>query len=190
MNNLSSLFFSTEGRIGRGRWWLGVVIFAVVWIVVAFLLLPLAGVSMMPNMAALMQPGADMTALSESIAGGMRTSAWVSLILFLILAYPAYCLQVKRRHDRDNNGMDVIIYLALSAIVLLIQALGIGYTMTEIPGAAGLSIPQPSLPLTILSLVLGVYAIYLLVVCGFLRGTAGPNQYGPDPLGGAAMATA
>jgi uncharacterized membrane protein YhaH (DUF805 family) len=97
---------------------------------------------------------------------------------------------VKRRHDRDNNGMDVIIYLVLSAIVLLIQALGIGYTMTEIPGATGLAIPQPSLPVSILSLVLGVYAIYLLVVCGFLRGTAGPNQYGPDPLGGAAMATA
>jgi uncharacterized membrane protein YhaH (DUF805 family) len=42
----------------------------------------------------------------------------------------------------------------------------------------------------LLSLVVGVFAIYLLVVLGFLRGTVGPNQYGPDPLGGTASATA
>jgi uncharacterized membrane protein YhaH (DUF805 family) len=25
-------------------------------------------------------------------------------------------------------------------------------------------------------------AIWLLVECGFLRGTEGPNNYGPDPI--------
>ena len=37
-------------------------------------------------------------------------------------------------------------------------------------------------------LVFGVlilaYAIWLLVETGFLRGTPGPNRFGPDPLGG------
>jgi uncharacterized membrane protein YhaH (DUF805 family) len=26
--------------------------------------------------------------------------------------------------------------------------------------------------------------LWILVQAGFLKGTAGPNQYGPDPLGG------
>ena len=37
---------------------------------------------------------------------------------------------------------------------------------------------------------IGIFALYLLVVMGFLRGTPGPNQYGPDPLAGSAPATA
>jgi uncharacterized membrane protein YhaH (DUF805 family) len=28
-----------------------------------------------------------------------------------------------------------------------------------------------------------VIAIWFLIELGFLRGTQGPNQYGPDPLG-------
>jgi uncharacterized membrane protein YhaH (DUF805 family) len=42
----------------------------------------------------------------------------------------------------------------------------------------------------ILGIVVGIFALYLLVVLGFLRGTPGPNQYGPDPVGGTATATA
>ena len=30
--------------------------------------------------------------------------------------------------------------------------------------------------------IFGIYAIYMLVVLGFLKGTSGPNNYGPDPL--------
>ena len=30
-----------------------------------------------------------------------------------------YALSLKRRHDKDNNGMDVIVYLALTAVLLL-----------------------------------------------------------------------
>lgn len=189
MDNIVSLYTSTEGRIARGRWWLGVVILAVVNIVISLLILPMFGLSMMINPADFMRPDADFAALSAQLSNTMRVSAWVGLVQFIIFAYPAYALMVKRRHDRDNNGMDVIVYLALTAIVLLVQALGIGYTMAEVPGAAGLSIPTASMPLTILNVILGIYAIYLLVVLGFLRGTAGPNQYGPDPLGGA-LATA
>ena len=37
---------------------------------------------------------------------------------------------------------------------------------------------------TLIMLVPLVGPIWLLVECGFLRGTEGPNQYGPDPLAG------
>jgi uncharacterized membrane protein YhaH (DUF805 family) len=36
----------------------------------------------------------------------------------------------------------------------------------------------------LLALVPVVGGLALLVICGFLRGTAGPNRFGPDPLGG------
>ena len=38
--------------------------------------------------------------------------------------------------------------------------------------------------LGIVGLILFIYAIYILVVLGFQKGTAGPNTYGADPLQG------
>jgi len=187
MDNIVGLYTSTEGRISRKTFWLGILGLIVVNLLISFLVLPLVGISMMPNMAALADPSADAAAISKMIADSMRSSAWASLVLYVIFAFPAYALMIKRRHDKDNNGLDVQIYMGLTALLLLIQALGIGYdTMT----IGEVSIPTPSMIITLLGLAVGVFAIYLLVVLGFLRGTAGPNQYGPDPLGGTAAATA
>ncbi|MDP1732368.1 MAG: DUF805 domain-containing protein [Devosia sp.] len=187
MDKIVELYTKTEGRISRKTFWLGILGLVVVNLLIAFLILPLVGVSMMPSFAGLTDPSADAAAISKMIIDTMRASAWASLVLFVIFAYPAYALMVKRRHDKDNNGMDVLIYLGLTALLLVVQALGIGYDVTTI---GEISVPTPSLILTLLSAVVGIYAIYLVVVLGFLRGTAGPNQYGPDPLGGTAAATA
>jgi uncharacterized membrane protein YhaH (DUF805 family) len=66
-------------------------------------------------------------------------------------------------------------------------ALGIGWeTMT----VGEMTFPTPSMWLNLLNVALGIYGLYLLVVLGFLRGTAGPNQFGPDPVGGTAPAAA
>jgi uncharacterized membrane protein YhaH (DUF805 family) len=35
----------------------------------------------------------------------------------------------------------------------------------------------------VFSLAEAAISLWALVVLGFLRGTPGPNQYGPDPLG-------
>jgi uncharacterized membrane protein YhaH (DUF805 family) len=40
-----------------------------------------------------------------------------------------------------------------------------------------------SVPVQVLSLVSMGFNLWLLVQCGFLRGTQGPNRWGPDPLG-------
>jgi len=187
MDNVVSLYTSTEGRIGRKTFWLGILGLIVVNLLISFLILPLVGISMMPNMAALTDPTADAAAVSKIITDSIRTSSWASLVIFAIFAFPAYALMVKRRHDKDNSGLDVLIYLGLTALLLLLQALGIGYdTMT----IGEISVPTPSIILTVLSLAVGIFAIYLVVVLGFLRGTTGPNQYGPDPLDGAETAAA
>ena len=187
MNNIVQLMTTTEGRISRKSWWLGVVILIVLGIVVS-LVLGLVGLSMWPNMAAL--SSGDAQAISDAVAASMRAAGWGSLISFVILAYPGYALSMKRRHDRDNNGLDLQIYYGLAFIVLLLQALGVGYTQAPIPGVEGVTIPQPGMITNILGIAVGIFALYLLVVLGFLRGTMGPNQYGPDPVGGTATATA
>jgi uncharacterized membrane protein YhaH (DUF805 family) len=187
MDNIVALYTSTEGRISRKTFWLGILGLLVVNLLISFLVLPLVGVSMMPNMAALADPSADAAAVSKLIADSIRSSAWASLVLYLVFAYPAYSLMVKRRHDKDSNGLDVQIYMGLTALLLLIQALGIGYDAIAV---GQISVPTPSIIITVLGLAVGVFGIYLLVVLGFLRGTAGPNQYGPDPLGRTAAATA
>jgi uncharacterized membrane protein YhaH (DUF805 family) len=191
MDSIISNFTSLEGRIGRQQWWIGVVILIVINIIISFLIMPLVGISMMPNFAALMADpnNVDPAAIAESVAATMRTAGWVSLVIFLIFLYPSAALSIKRRHDKDNSGLDVWIYFGLTALLLLLQALGLFMTVTPIPGT-DISMPTPSLPLVILQIVVGIYGLYLLVVLGFLRGTAGPNQYGPDPLGGTAAATA
>ena len=185
MDNLVALFTSTEGRISRKSWWLGVVILIVVNIVISFLILPIFGMSMMPNLGALTE--GDPAAISQLATEAMQRSAWVGLIMFIIFAYPSYALSVKRRHDRDNNGLDLLVYMGATALLLLIQALGLGMeTMT----IGEITMPTPAMWLNLLNLAFGIYAIYLLVVLGFLRGTAGANQYGADPLGGGATAAA
>lgn len=179
MDNIVRLYTSLDGRISRKTWWLGVLGLIVASIVLG-LLLGLVGLSMWPSMGA--PDVADPDALSAALAAGSRSAAWGGLISFVILAYPSYALSLKRRQDRDNNGLDLKIYYGLTVVMLLVQAVGIGYAPAEVPGLPGVMVPTPSLPLVIVGFAVGIAALYLLIVMGFLKGTPGPNTYGPDPL--------
>jgi len=180
MNNLISNYVGFEGRLNRQRWWISAIILAVVIIVVSLVILPLVGLGMMPAM-----PTIDANTTAADIAnviGASRAKAgWVSLVLFIIVLYPSAAIAIKRRHDRNNNGLDVWVYFGLTVVVQLINALGIGMSTMDVGGTA---VPVPGPIITGLGVILGIYAIYLLVVLGFLKGTAGPNNYGPDPLQG------
>jgi uncharacterized membrane protein YhaH (DUF805 family) len=127
-------------------------------------------------------------AMAASLAvAGAQTSGWIGVVILVIFGWPIYCLAVKRRHDKDNNGLDVIGYLVLVAIVDIVQGLGLGMTVLTV---GEVTTPVPTLLFSILAVVMLIYGIYLLVVLGFLKGTAGANQYGADPLGRSAMAAA
>jgi len=175
-----SLYTSRDGRISRKTWWLASLAMVVVVVILEFIVAAILGVSMMPNVAALSDPNADTAALSAQIAGNLRKSGWISLVFYLILFVPLLALGLKRRHDRNNAGMDFIIYLVLGVILVLLQALGIGYSTITV---GTIDIPTPGPIISGLSVILGIYSIYLIVVMGFLKGTAGTNNYGPDPRG-------
>lgn len=180
------LFTKTDGRISRKSWWIGAVMLVVLNVAVSLLILPLIGLGG-PNVAAITAAGNDPAQISALISGAIQASAWGSLVVLAIFAYPYYCLSVKRRQDRNNKGFDVLVYLVLGAALLLVQALGFGSTTVEIQGV---TVPVPTVLFSTLGVILGIFGLYLLVVLGFLRGTDGPNDFGPDPLGGTAAATA
>jgi uncharacterized membrane protein YhaH (DUF805 family) len=77
------LLFSFEGRINRGKFWLGIVIlWAVVWVLAL-----VAGV-------------ADSAFLW-----------WLIAVLGIILIWPSLALSIKRWHDRNKSGWWVLIGL-------------------------------------------------------------------------------
>jgi len=135
----------------------------------------------MPDMSIMMDSTKTAEEISSYLVAAQSRAGWASLILFVIFAYPLAAISIKRRHDRNNSGLDVWAYLGLTVIVLLVQALGFGSAMTDI---GGMTVPMPSPLMSILSIIVGILGIYLLVVLGFLKGTPGPNGYGPDPLQG------
>ena len=184
--DFKALYTTTDGRISRKTFWISAIVLAVVNIVISLLILPLVGLGG-PNMAAIVAAANDPAQVSSIVMGAVQSSAWGSLVVLAIFAYPYYCISVKRRHDKNNNGIDVVIYLALAALLLVVQGLGLGMSVVEVQG---MTIPMPNTVFTVLGAIVGIFGLYLLVVLGFLKGTDGTNQYGPDPLGGTAAVAA
>lgn len=154
MDSLVPLFTTTEGRISRRTWWFGAVMLIIASIVLNIIL--------------------GVLGLSAS---------WAQLVAYIVLFVPNWSIGIKRRHDRDSDARDFKILIALSGLLALVQALGVGMTDSDVNG-----VPMyvPSLPLTLIFLVVGIYGLYVFVQLGFLRGTSGSNSYGLDPLDGAA----
>jgi uncharacterized membrane protein YhaH (DUF805 family) len=98
------------------------------------------------------------------------SGVWQSAVLLLLLLIPSIwigvALAVKRLHDRNKSAWWLVIFYVLPGILE-----GIG----EFAGDAEV----------VLLIASSALSIWALVELGFLRGTAGPNNYGPDPLAGA-----
>jgi len=100
----------------------------------------------------------------------------LSAIVDLAFTYPEFAVAVKRGHDRNMPLWLLIVFFTAGALLDLLTVLGWSGTDDE-PSMLSLSI---ALPFTVLGLA-------LLVELGFRKGTPGPNQYGPDPLGPQAL---
>lgn len=165
------LYTGLEGRISRKQWWIGVILLAIAGIILSFIVMSVMGVSMFGMAMSVSDVDAAMAIAARS--------SWASMIAFVIMAFPSYALCLKRRHDRGAGGLLVLISLGLSALGLLVQAFGLGFQVADVGGTTTLA---PSVISMIISLASFIVGIYLLVVLGFLKGTAGANAYGADPL--------
>jgi uncharacterized membrane protein YhaH (DUF805 family) len=95
-----------------------------------------------------------------------------TLILQVALIYPSYALSAKRFQDRDKPGSLALIGIGLGLLQTLARVLGLSNPF------------QPNAIDWVLSIALLIVGIWYLIELGILRGTVGPNGYGPDPLEG------
>ena len=89
-------------------------------------------------------------------------------VLQLVWLYAYYCLAGKRFQDRAKPASFALIWIGPQLLSLLLDNL-------ELTGVLSLV----EFALATFNFVVGVW---FLVELGFLRGTVGPNRYGPDPL--------
>jgi uncharacterized membrane protein YhaH (DUF805 family) len=101
-----------------------------------------------------------------SVAGGALLLWLIGLILFITGMWSGLAVGVKRLHDRDKTGWWILLFWLGPSIL--------GSWPTAAPELGGGFM---------LALAAGTLAIWAFVELGCLRGTPGPNQYGPDPLG-------
>ena len=90
------------------------------------------------------------------------------IVVFFVVATPwlisLIAIGVKRLHDRDKSGWWLLVFYVLPG------------ALNSIGEHAG---PTLEFILQLASLAISIWAF---VEIGCLRGTAGPNKFGPDPL--------
>jgi uncharacterized membrane protein YhaH (DUF805 family) len=106
-----------------------------------------------------------------SLVGNDFQVRLVTFILQLLFLYPSTALLVKRLHDRNRPS-----YFAGFMVVPMVLK-----GITDLMGMTGDPINQNALDY-LLNLIIFVVAVWFFVELGCLRGTVGPNRYGPDPL--------
>jgi uncharacterized membrane protein YhaH (DUF805 family) len=101
-----------------------------------------------------------------SFAGAALLIWLIGLVLLVLETWSGLAVAVKRLHDRNKSGWWVLLFWLGPSILVSWQ--------TAAPDLGGGFI---------LALAAGALGIWAFVELGCLRGTPGPNRYGPDPLG-------
>jgi uncharacterized membrane protein YhaH (DUF805 family) len=96
---------------------------------------------------------------------GAMVALGAAVIAYLVALYAGIAVGVKRLHDRNKSGW---------WILLLYVAPGILGTVGERLGETPVGL--------LLALITLVLYVWMFVELACLRGTVGPNKYGPDPL--------
>jgi uncharacterized membrane protein YhaH (DUF805 family) len=153
---LGSFLFGFEGRINRTKLWL------------------VALISVIGGTFIMMK---SLFVLADSLsAADPATIATLLPILFYAIAYPLFAVSqwifaaiaIKRLHDRNKSGWWIIPFYVLPIL------------LPEAAGRFGES--NAALLIGSIAFVLSVWS-FVEMFC--LRGTRGPNRFGPDPLAAA-----
>jgi uncharacterized membrane protein YhaH (DUF805 family) len=91
----------------------------------------------------------------------------ILLVIVIPMIVSSIAVGIKRLHDRDKSGWWLLLFYVLPGLMQ-----GAGGMM----GSVGIALSLAAL---------AIY-VWAFVELGCLRGTVGPNQYGPDPLAGMA----
>ncbi|MGH8515180.1 MAG: DUF805 domain-containing protein [Gammaproteobacteria bacterium] len=158
--NWGNLLFGFSGRINRAKWWLTILITIIINVVVQIIV-----------------------NVSETVGGIL------AIIAFIVVMWIGLAAGAKRLHDLNRTAAWLVVFYGVPFLLLivLIAYAGLSVGAALLTGGEGL---DPSLltglggvAIIIVVLIMAV-GIWSLIWLGCLRGTVGPNQYGPDPLEG------
>jgi uncharacterized membrane protein YhaH (DUF805 family) len=156
--------FSFRGRINRARYWLFVAL------AIPFLML----LVLVSWAYALSIPGAyengGPTPWPSDPLGIAGAIVWC--LAFLALFIAGLAITVKRLHDREKAWWWIFIFVIAPNLLS-------GYAQSQIATVGGANAGDVAFLSGFVALAIYVWSF---VELGCLRGTAGPNRFGPDPL--------
>ncbi len=169
-----NILFGFRGRINRTKWWLGVLLLLVPYVVIERLthkvLVEIK--SLHPELKDNHEFGAWLLTNPIEMQPLMRSLAVLILLLALVSAWSFVALSAKRLHDR---GLSISWCLVLT-LPLLVFMLGSLFSPND-PQLVG-GVVLLGIALLAVCMILGVLQL------GVLKGEAGSNRFGSDPMGG------
>jgi uncharacterized membrane protein YhaH (DUF805 family) len=169
---LSTILFSFAGRLNRARFWLASIVLSVVGLVLS----PIPALSWVLIETSPLSFAALIAVKGWSVipiaSAGLLFVSFVFLLVscaILLVSFAWLAVAIKRLHDRDKSAWWLLLFYIVPAILQTIAH----YTDRTGTGAVEVRL--------ILVLACLFIFIWYLVELGFLRGTTGPNRYGPDP---------
>ncbi len=162
--NVRQVFFSFSGRINRADYWRLIILLAFAVLCAGLLtglVLSAAGRVLGWQGNHIFALGFGSLSLDIPAIGGLGTIAFKSGIAALLVCVP---VSVKRLHDRGKSGWWLLVFFAAPAILSSTVAVA-GEGLQPVLEAAGAAL-----------------SVWAFAELACLRGTAGPNAYGDDPL--------
>jgi uncharacterized membrane protein YhaH (DUF805 family) len=167
--------FSFEGRINRARYWLGTLVM-LGWMLligwVTYIWLQFVADGRLPAGRTSIHFGADEflnlfdPASYHSLSRGDIVPIVINAVGTPVLLWFYLAISIKRLHDRDRSGWWMVPFVLLPFLH--------GHFDDRLPDSYWM------LPLGLASIVFSVWG-FIEMAC--LRGTAGTNRFGPNPLG-------
>jgi len=163
MIDLKHLLFSFSGRIGRQYWWLASLAVAAI-----------AGMATsLIEVAAKTSGHGAIDPMTEEFEPSAPYIVAI-LALGLVNLWVSCAIAAKRLHDRDRTGWWLVVPMI---------AIAAGFAVIAFSSAMPEDQSSPYLIIGIaIMLVATALGIWLTIELGFLKGTSGPNRFGPDPL--------
>jgi uncharacterized membrane protein YhaH (DUF805 family) len=161
--------FRFEGRINRAKYWLAMLII-LCWMM--FVLMLLAAIGSIFGIGD-RRLAIDIIGISTSFQFGddaplAKASLFpriVTVPMTLVFAWCYFAASIKRLHDRNRSGWWMLPFFAVPSLHGQFEdQLGDSY------------------PAAFIGLAISIAFIWGYVEIAFLKGTNGPNRFGPDPL--------
>jgi uncharacterized membrane protein YhaH (DUF805 family) len=162
---LAWLLFSFQGRTQRLYWWLTSLVVGAVAGMISSTVKSVAqsfGLGFIDPETHAFEPAVLLSVLL-SVIGVLNV--WIN-----------YALTAKRLHDRNRSG-----WWLLAPTVTLVMAIAFAFVTLSLP--EGQREPSNTIGIIFVFATVAI-GVWLFLEIGFLRGTQGPNRFGPDPLAG------